>query len=264
MRLRQADTGLWFLEGEHYTKWKAAPASFIWLYGIPGCGKTILSSAIIEEVLQHCAKDPSKAAAYFYFDFKDPQKQLSELMVKSLVTQLSQQCIRVPSLLDSLFDSSNNGQRQPSVEGLLDALRQMSEGCPATYIILDALDECVNREELLRTIETIAGWQLQNLHITMTSRKERDIQSSLESLVETCNIIPLERAVVDEDIRKYVRHRISADNKLQKWQNGETQTEIEVALMKGAHGVYVHNPIRLQRVILTAKGFGGLYVSLTR
>jgi hypothetical protein len=245
MRLRQADTGLWFLGGEHYAKWKAAPATFIWLQGIPGCGKTILSSAIIEEVLQHCAEDPGKAAAYFYFDFKDSQKQSSELMIRSVVTQLSQQCIRVPSLLDSLFVSSNNGQRQPSVEGLLDALRQMSEECPATYIIIDALDECVDREELLRTIETIAGWQLQNLHIIVTSRKERDIQSSLESIVDTCNIIPLEREVVDEDIGKYVRHRISADKKLQKWQSGELQTEIEAALMKGAHGMYAHNPFAL-------------------
>lgn len=159
-------------------------------------------------------------------------------MIKSLVAQLCQQCIKVPSLLDSLFGSSNNGQ--PSVEGLLDALRQMFQIFSATYIILDALDECVDQEDLLRVIETIAGWQLQNLHITVTSRKERDIQSALESLVDTCNIIPLERAVVDEDIRKYVRHRMSTDKKLQKWQNGETQTDIEVALMKGAHGMYVH------------------------
>ena len=36
---RQADTGLWFLESPDYSKWKIDPASFLWLYGIPGCGK---------------------------------------------------------------------------------------------------------------------------------------------------------------------------------------------------------------------------------
>ena len=239
---------MWFLESEEYAKWQASPSSFIWLHGIPGCGKTILSSTVIEDILQHCTNDPGKAAAYFYFDFKDPQKQPSELMIKSLVTQLSQQCIRIPPLLDSLFGSSNNGQRQPSMEALLDVLRQMSEEFPATYIILDALDESADREELMAVIETVAGWQLESLHVIVTSRKERDIESSLESLVDTCNIIPLQRAVVDEDIRKYVHHRISVDKKLKKWQGGEMQAEIEAALMKGAHGMYVYTPIHYKQV----------------
>jgi hypothetical protein len=81
LKLRQADTGLWFLESEQYAEWKASPSSFIWLHGIPGCGKTILSSIVIEDVLQHCMDNPGKAAAYFYFDFKDLQKQSSELMM---------------------------------------------------------------------------------------------------------------------------------------------------------------------------------------
>ena len=169
-------------------------------------------------------------------------------MTKSLVTQLSQQCIRIPPLLDALFGSSNNGQRQPSVEALLDALRQMSEEFPATYIILDALDECTDREALMSTIETVASWQLESLHVIVTSRKERDIESSLESLVDAYNIMPLQSALVDEDIRKYVRHRISIDKKLKKWRGGEMQAEIEVALMRGAHGMYVYSPIHYKQV----------------
>jgi KaiC/GvpD/RAD55 family RecA-like ATPase len=243
LKLRQADTGLWFLESEQYAEWKASPLSFIWLHGIPGCGKTILSSTVIEDVLQHCMNNPGKAAAYFYFDFKDLQKQSSELMIKSLVTQLSQQCISISPLLDSLFVSSNNGQRQPSIEALLDALRQICEEFSATYIILDALDECADREELIAMTNQIASWQLESLHVVVTSRKERDLQSSLESLVDASNIIPLQSTVVDEDIRKYVRHRISVDKKLKKWQSGEMQKEIEVALMEGAHGMYVYTPI---------------------
>ena len=248
LKLRQADTGLWFLGNEQYAEWKASPSSFIWLHGIPGCGKTILSSTIIEDVLQHCTNDPGKAVAYFYFDFKDRQKQSSEPMIKSLVTQLSQQCIKIPPLLESLFVSSNNGQRQSSTEALLFALRQMSKEFPATYIILDALDECADREELMAMIETLVSWQLESLHVIVTSRKERDIESSLESLVDTCNIMPLQSAVVDEDIRKYVRHRISVDKKLKKWRSGEVQAEIEIALMRGAHGMYVYRPIYYRQV----------------
>lgn len=35
-------TGRWFTQGESYAKWKQAPNSFLWLYGIPGAGKTVL------------------------------------------------------------------------------------------------------------------------------------------------------------------------------------------------------------------------------
>ena len=39
---RQADTGLWFVHGEDFAHWKDDQASFLWLHGIPGCGKTVL------------------------------------------------------------------------------------------------------------------------------------------------------------------------------------------------------------------------------
>lgn len=36
-------TGEWFTKGVRYSKWREEPNSFMWLYGIPGSGKTVLS-----------------------------------------------------------------------------------------------------------------------------------------------------------------------------------------------------------------------------
>jgi hypothetical protein len=102
----------------------------------------------------------------------------------------------------------------------------MCEEFLARYIILDTLDECTDREELVAMIETVASWQLESLHVFVTSRQERDLQSSLEILVIASNIIPLQSTVVDDDIRKYVRHRISVNKKLKKWQGSEMQKEM--------------------------------------
>jgi hypothetical protein len=141
----------------------------------------------------------------------------------------------------------------------------MCEELPATYLILDALDECTDREELINMIEIVAGWQLESLHMIVTSRKERDLQSSLESLVGASNIIPLQSTVVDEDIRKYVRHRISVDKKLKMWQGGDMQKEIETVLMEGAHGMYVYIVLSTTSIRLTIiTGSAGLFASLTR
>lgn len=71
---RQNDIGLWFAEGEYFAKWKMHAASRIWLYGIPGCGKTILTSTVIQNLIQCRSKDSSSVTAYFVFDFNDIPK----------------------------------------------------------------------------------------------------------------------------------------------------------------------------------------------
>ncbi|OBT61015.1 hypothetical protein VE03_09611 [Pseudogymnoascus sp. 23342-1-I1] len=236
---RQEDTGLWFLKNEEYIKWKTDAASIIWLHGIPGCGKTILSSTIIEDVFQHCVSDPGKVVAYFYFDFKDEEKQNPELMVRSLICQLSRKCVKIPTSLELLFSSCDNGKRYPSLDSQLKALEQMIQEYPQCYIILDALDECKDRAELMDTLSQITSWQVDKLHVLVTSRKEREIETSLESLVQGQNIICLESGLVDGDIQKYVRKRLLDDASLKKWQKySDVYREIEAALMNGPRGMF--------------------------
>jgi Cdc6-like AAA superfamily ATPase len=237
---RQDDTGLWILESDRYVKWTTDAASFLWLYGIPGCGKTILSSTILKNVLQHCDNDPKKVVAYFYFDFNDVQKQKPDLMLRSLICQLSQQCLKIPVSLGMLFSSrANEPLQQPSLHALVEIMRQVIHEFSHVYIVLDALDECSERTRLMDVIETIAAWQLQNLHVLVTSRRERDIQISLETFVDRQNAICLHTEVVNADIQRYVQQRLSKDKRLSKWgKDLALSEEIEAALMKGAHGMY--------------------------
>lgn len=172
LKLRLANTGVWLLKSPQYVTWKANSSScWIWLHGIPGCGKTVLSSTVIEDVLHYCSAVSDKAIAYFYFDFKDPQKQSSEAMTKSLVTQLFQRSNKACTDLEALYDSSNRGGRPPSVDMLLDILRRILEELRETYIVLDALDECADRANLMDMLETVAGWQVGGLHTILTSRR---------------------------------------------------------------------------------------------
>jgi Cdc6-like AAA superfamily ATPase len=241
VKQRQANTGLWFLEGEDYAAWKTNPASFIWLYGIPGCGKTILSSTILQNILEYCANDTGKVVAYFYFDFNDTQKQSPELMIRSLVSQLSQQCVKIPATLEALFSSCENGQRQPSLDSLLEVMRSIIHEFPESYIVLDALDECTDRTELIAILERTIGLKLEGSHLLVTSRKERDIEISLETIVDTQNIICLQSKRVDKDIRTYVRQSLSDNKDLSKWRKDpEIKHEIEMALVKGAQGMCVY------------------------
>ncbi|KAI7978765.1 hypothetical protein EIK77_006985 [Talaromyces pinophilus] len=70
-------SGRWFIRNEQFINWKTQRNSFLWLYGIPGCGKTILSSTIIE----YLASTPSSPLLSFYFVFNDTSKQTLEIQV---------------------------------------------------------------------------------------------------------------------------------------------------------------------------------------
>jgi len=240
---RQPGTGQWLIEEhENFKKWKEDAASRLWLYGIPGCGKTILSSTVVEHLQHYCGDDKRKVTVYFYFDFNDAQKQIPELMLRSLLRQLLQYTIAIPECVDTLFSSCGDGQQQPPLHKLLTVAPEVMRQFTHVYIVLDALDECTERGELTKMLENVAGWKLQNTHLLMTSRKERDIETSLETFVVPDDMISLQRDVVDADILRFVRQKLSDDKRLAKWNNNaEVKQEIETALMQGAQGMYVYH-----------------------
>lgn len=108
------------------------------------------------------------------------------------------------------------------------------KGFNSTYILLDALDECTDREDLFKFIEAIINWNIDNLHVLATSRKENDVTTALEPLV-SCQLC-IQSALVDADIRVHVLERLSNDRELKMWPV-DVQKEIESALTRGAKGM---------------------------
>ncbi|KAL8723175.1 MAG: hypothetical protein Q9181_007337 [Wetmoreana brouardii] len=205
---RHANTGTWFLEKDVYVKWLSESGSLLWLYGIPGCGKTILSSTITQDTIGYCQSRSDSVVLYFYFDFNDTEKQGHEKM------------------------------RQPRCDTLLETLHQMMRGQKETYIILDALDECLKRDELMTCIEELASWKDASLHILTTSRREKDIEECMEPLIGNQERICIQSRLVDDDIRAYVHNRLRSERGLKKWnRQPHVLNEIEEELMDKADGI---------------------------
>lgn len=239
LKQRQAKTGLWFIQHKRYTEWKSGKSQFLWLHGIPGCGKSILTSTVIEDLLQLTSQATGSAVAYFYFDFNDPQKRRTDLMVRSILAQLLQSHAENSVAVAALFSSCNGGKRTPSLDACVDVFRQMINEIPRVFVVLDALDECESRKELLEILSSMSEWRAHNLHILLTSRKVRDIEDSLVQIIDNEYMICLRSELVDPDIRAYIRERLSRDKSLEKWQKGNEIEEIERILMEKADGMYV-------------------------
>ena len=107
---------------------------------------------------------------YFYFDFNDPAKRQPENLVRSLIDQLSSRCAQMPPGLESLYSSCTNGKRQPQASELFKTLHDMMGGFTQTYVVLDALDECLERTKLLSQLEQ--------------AKMQEQVSSSLRSMSE--------------------------------------------------------------------------------
>ena len=229
-----SDTGLWLLDSPAYLKWKNQPASLLWLHGKAGCGKTVLSSTIIQDLSEQESGGSRTICLYFYFDFQVRQKQTFESCLSSLLVQLISRAPKALVSLKQLIAAHDNGRSTPSRGSLLEAFRQAIADVGLVYLVLDALDECTNRSILLQGLEECRRWGLPSLHILTTSRKETDIEDYLIKLA-ACQVC-LEESVVDSDIRSFVQEQIQKDSKLLIWPS-EIRAEIESTLLEGANGM---------------------------
>ena len=194
------------------------------------------SSTVLEAVKSQYKSSPTVAIAYFYFDFNDSEKQRHDKFTCSLLEQLVWRSAKALACLELLYFRCQDGKQQPTQDALEVALQQILDLPGETFIILDALDECSEREELLLLLEHLSSWGAGNLHLLATSRRERDIEISLKPLVtsEVC----LQSDLVNFDIDTHISQRLQNDPKLKKWP-ANVRGEIKDTLMEGAQGMYV-------------------------
>lgn len=233
---REPATGLWFIESDYFVSWTNSRNSSLWLYGIPGAGKTILCSTIVEHVIALCGNSDHRYA-YFYFDFNDPDKRTVEGMLRCMVNKL---CLyyptRLPTTVEELYKQCDEGNQRPGKEGLIKVLLSLLKSQNRTYLILDALDECIRseRDKLFDVIRQVVEMLSEDVHLLVTSRRERDIKESLDGLIDIK--INLQGGGNDDDIKLHVKKSIANQK---RWKSRpEIRQEIENVLVGKANGMY--------------------------
>ena len=179
----------------------------------------------------------SAIMAYFYFDFRDLNKQTCHDLLLSLVTQLSTRSSPHCHILHRLYETHENGTRQPSDDTLWECLKDMLTlpGQPPIFLILDALDECPNssgipspRSEVLQLVKELVDLNLRELHICTTSRPEVDIRAVLEPIVFRSVSLHDEDGQ-QTDIADYVRNVVNSSPSaaMRRWRDEDKNLVIE-------------------------------------
>ena len=207
--LHEDGTGRWVLESDAYQAWRSRSIRHLWLSGTAGCGKTILSSTIVEDLQHHCQQEVTFGIAPFYFSFSDRGKQSYEALLRSLVAELG---TRVPGLatLQGSYDQRHTSQGGLSVARLETILIAVLASYDTVFVVLDALDECPQeadaRSRLFDGLNCLAR-EASNVKFLMTSRDHPDIRDSISDL--PAEQLPVKAGAVDHDIRVYVEQQLS-------------------------------------------------------
>jgi hypothetical protein len=195
-----------------------------------------LSSSIIDKLPE---ATESLGIAYFFFDGRDSQKelQLHNKLIRALISQLSDtQHGGITEKLADLYKRCGE-VRQPSDEQLQNVLRDILDRFSHAYLMIDALDECTNREKTLiwaNKLISDTNRKAANLHIVITSRPERDIHEILAALDQH----PIDVGEANtEEIAEHLK--LHMESKFTKYDEN-TRARIMSELEEHAEGSYVY------------------------
>ena len=207
------------------------------------------SSAVIQHIMK--SRDAGNATlAYFYFDFRDEQKQNVRNVVTSLLVQLSAYSKPCCDIIYRLYSTLGKGmkQHQPTNNSLIDCLKQMLAILTQhpIFLVMDALDECPDlgmptpREAVLSLIKELVCLHLQvpNLHIFVTSRPEVDIQNRLKPLAIFA-ISLQEESRQKALISSYISSVVSSDEQMKQWRD-EDKRLVAKELSERADGMQAY------------------------
>src|SRR5262249_44670764 len=115
--LHERETSSWMLRSPDWNKWLAGDVRCLWIHGIPGAGKTILTSFLVEQLKNHCKHRERSGHSYYYCYFGHNQDEASPFLTW-IIAQLCRQAESVPDLVYELCRQGG----QPSLTELLLAL----------------------------------------------------------------------------------------------------------------------------------------------
>ncbi len=145
----------WFLKHPKYLDWyQQTISSLLYVSADPGCGKTVLSRALIDDgLLSPDIRTPS--ICYFFFKDDDISRQSGAIALCAILHQLF---IQKPALLKyAMFDFQNHGTRLQTMFNILWDILEKSvadEEAGEVICVFDALDECeeIAQKELIRRL----------------------------------------------------------------------------------------------------------------
>ncbi|KAL3469344.1 ankyrin repeat-containing domain protein [Aspergillus californicus] len=184
-------TGDWLLQADSYIKWHDSPTGALWVQGIPGSGKSVVTARLIQSLQMN----ETAPVAFFFARRIIKSNSRPHYLVRDCLYQLLEHSVPLQARLNAVRQdhaSIDNAPFQELWGAFLFALDTMSRA----YVVFDALDELALGQRNPRSIKLI-----------ITSRPVSHLLDVLKG--PSLELIRLTKRVVEADIATYIAHRLS-------------------------------------------------------
>jgi hypothetical protein len=251
------DSYRWVLDNANFQQWHSDPQSqLLWIKGDPGKGKTMLLCGIIDE-LQKTAAARAAYVSYFFCQATDSRINSATAVLRGLLYLLvSQQ----PALIShvrkkhdhagrSMFEDANAWVT--STEIFANVLQDPS--LSTTYLVVDALDECVT--DLSKLLSFVAKQSSASSRVKwiVSSRNWPGIEEQLQQAGHKVRLsLELNAASVSAAVSVFIEQKVSQLAEQKKY-NEQTRHAVLKRLMLNANDTFLWVALVCQDLRATAR-----------
>lgn len=229
---REPGTAEWFLNTTKFQSWLKTGNQTLFCPGIPGAGKTIQTSVVVNDLCNRFHDDTTVGIAHIYCDFQRQEDQKIEQLLACLLRQLAACQNSLHDNLAALYHRHQVRWTRPSRSELVAALQATITTYSRTFVIVDALDECQDSDRS-RTNLLTELFLLQNacgINLLATSRSIPEITQWFKGF-PSLGICPSQI-----DVWHYLDKHMSPLPNFVK-SNADLQTEIKTGIEAAIEGV---------------------------
>ncbi|KAG4290164.1 hypothetical protein FPRO06_02050 [Fusarium proliferatum] len=243
----QPGTGQWLLESEQFKAWVGGEYQTLYCPGIPGAGKTILTSFVIDHLQTHYQSEGSRVI-YVFCNFSRRDEHTPKNLLATLLRQVQGEA-RINSQVTHLYETRDLAASSLSRETIVEALESSISSYSRVFVVVDAIDELDTsrgyRDSFLTSLGNISARLTGKFSLFITSRLIPDISQSLRGSPT------LEIKASETDIRHFTKEQIS---RLPSFvtRRADLQSEISETIVKASQGMFLLAELHIEALVGSA------------
>ncbi|OJJ40823.1 hypothetical protein ASPWEDRAFT_235243 [Aspergillus wentii DTO 134E9] len=229
-------TGRWLLDSEEYQAWASQTMQTLFCPGIPGAGKTVLSSIIISHLDSQFGNDSDVGIAFVYCSYRTGSQHKPADVLLGILGQLARKRQTIPEDIVGVYENYKRKGTRPTTEKIAGMLESISNLYTKVFIIVDALDEYyhLNMEGFSQLLSQLFRLQAKtSFNLLATSRFINEITSRFDGCIWK------EILAQDSDILCFLNARIPKLLQSQISKHLDVQEKIRSNILKSANGMFL-------------------------
>ena len=232
-------SGDWLLRHEVFQAWLRFQHRAVWISGLPGTGKTVLSTVIVDNIRTRIEKDSKQMLAFFYCDKGDENGQSALKIFASIIGQILVQFEQIPDHICAAYSTVIRYGRscfstldQPTI-----ILNDLALSYDKLFILIDGLDELKEAATIIESLKDLMSSGT-GIQLNLFSRNMPTLRHRLDGF----HRIELTSNIVSSDINDFISRELPAlpveDPKLLH--------HVFQRLSQSAHGMFLWTSLMIQ------------------